>query len=170
MSPATPDPSPAVVRQARPEEYDAVGALTARAYRASGFGSPDYEPELRDAAGRAAHGELFVALVDEVPVGTAALFTAASGPRWAEHAGPADAVLRMLAVVPEARGHGAGTALTRACIERSRALGCHRLLLSTQPAMTAAHRIYEALGFRRTPERDWEPRPGLLLLTYVLDL
>jgi hypothetical protein len=37
--------------------------------------------------------------------------------------------------------------------------------------MYAAHRIYDRLGFVRTPERDWEPVPGLVsLLTYALEL
>ena len=42
--------------------------------------------------------------------------------------------------------------------------------LSTQAEMKAAHRIYERLGFLRTPERDWSPVPGVDLLTYVLPL
>jgi hypothetical protein len=39
--------------------------------------------------------------------------------------------------------------------------------------MHAAHRIYERLGFVRTPERDWNPVPHLddiALLTYELTL
>jgi hypothetical protein len=36
--------------------------------------------------------------------------------------------------------------------------------------MTTAQRIYERLGFVRTPERDWSPVPGIDLLTYALPL
>ena len=39
--------------------------------------------------------------------------------------------------------------------------------------MHGAHRIYERLGFVRTPERDWNPLPelvGITLLTYELTL
>jgi hypothetical protein len=39
--------------------------------------------------------------------------------------------------------------------------------------MHSAHRIYERLGFVRTPERDWNPVPYLddiFLLTYALTL
>jgi hypothetical protein len=36
--------------------------------------------------------------------------------------------------------------------------------------MRTAHRIYEKLGFRRDPERDWTPMPGVDLLAFVLDL
>jgi hypothetical protein len=36
--------------------------------------------------------------------------------------------------------------------------------------MTAAHRLYERLGFTRLPGRDWSPVPGVDLLVYGLDL
>ena len=36
--------------------------------------------------------------------------------------------------------------------------------------MRAAHRLYERTGFRRLPERDWSPRPGVQLLAYSLEL
>ena len=36
--------------------------------------------------------------------------------------------------------------------------------------MKAAQHIYESLGFTRTPELDWTPVPGVLLLGYELPL
>jgi hypothetical protein len=36
--------------------------------------------------------------------------------------------------------------------------------------MTAAHRLYEGIGFVRTPSFDWRPVPELLLRTYALPL
>ena len=42
--------------------------------------------------------------------------------------------------------------------------------LSTDPRMTAAHRLYGRLGFTRLPERNWSPRPGIDLLVYALEL
>jgi hypothetical protein len=36
--------------------------------------------------------------------------------------------------------------------------------------MTAAHRLYESLGFVRDPARDWAPVPGVDLLAYRLDV
>jgi ribosomal protein S18 acetylase RimI-like enzyme len=38
----------------------------------------------------------------------------------------------------------------------------------TRPSMTAAHRLYESLGFGRVPARDWEFEPGAWLWSYVL--
>jgi ribosomal protein S18 acetylase RimI-like enzyme len=74
----------------------------------------------------------------------------------------------------EARGRGAGEALVRACVDRARAVeGCVRVVLSTQRTMRPAHRLYERLGFVRSPDRDWNPLPELddiTLLTYELTL
>ena len=44
------------------------------------------------------------------------------------------------------------------------------MVISTGDNMTAAHRRYEALGFRRAPDLDWSPLPGVKLLAYLLDL
>jgi ribosomal protein S18 acetylase RimI-like enzyme len=44
------------------------------------------------------------------------------------------------------------------------------MVISTDPRMTAAHRLYERLGFARLPERDWSPEPGVDLLVYSHEL
>jgi hypothetical protein len=36
--------------------------------------------------------------------------------------------------------------------------------------MEAAHRLYRRMGFTRTPERDWSPRPDVPLVTFALAL
>jgi ribosomal protein S18 acetylase RimI-like enzyme len=76
----------------------------------------------------------------------------------------------MLGVAPAARGRGIGAGLAEYCIDRSRALGYQAVLLSSAPAMRAAHRIYERRGFVRVPERDWSPNAQVDLLAYRLDL
>ncbi|MEU2879113.1 GNAT family N-acetyltransferase [Streptomyces sp. NPDC007070] len=165
-----------VVRRAEPAEYEVVGEITAQAYLRDGlldFGEDDeYLGELRDVARRAAAAEVLVAVRDGDVLGGVA-FVPSGGP-MADIAGPGEAEIRMLAVDHAARGRGVGEALVRACADRARATeGCVRLILSTQPAMHAAHRLYERLGFVRTPERDWQPLPDLLdlsLLTYALTL
>jgi ribosomal protein S18 acetylase RimI-like enzyme len=156
------------VRPVAPAEYDHVGELTAGTYRSEGYGSPEYEPALRDVASRDATADVLVAEVDGRVVG--AVTVATRGGPWSERAAPGEAEIRMLVVHPLARGTGAGTALVTACLERARAAGCTAVRLSTEPEMATAHRLYERLGFVRTPERDWEPVPGVTLLTYVLAL
>ena len=164
------EPSPPIaVRLARPDEYDAVGALTAEVYGDEGFAHGDYLPVLRDAARRAAVADVLVA-VDAGGQLLGTLTYAPGGTPFADLARPGEAEFRMLAVRPAARGQGVATRLVTAAIARARAQGHRRLAISTQPAMTAAHRLYERLGFTRTPERDWSPEPGVNLRTYTLEL
>lgn len=89
---------------------------------------------------------------------------------WAELLNDGEAGVRMLAVLPAARRRGVGTALVLACIVQARHEGRHRVCLHTTPWMSGARRIYEELGFRRDPERDWVPVPGVPLLGFVCDL
>ncbi|WP_433545760.1 GNAT family N-acetyltransferase [Streptomyces sp. CA-294286] len=158
------------LRPAEPHEYDEVGEITARAYLDDGLlGGGERDPYLtvlRDAAFRAAHAQLLVAAdADGKPLGTVTY--APQGSPLQDIAVPGEAEFRMLAVAHRGRGRGAGEALVRSCIARARAeQDVVRLVMSTQPTMLGAHRIYERLGFLRTPERDWDPVPGLTLLTY----
>jgi len=166
-----------VIRQARPQEYPTVGEITAQAYLGDGlldFGESDeYLHELRDVAKRAAAADVLVAVEPGDRVLGGVTFVPQGGP-MADIAQPGEAEIRMLAVARGARGRGTGEALVRACIDRARATeGCIRIVLSTQRTMHTAHRIYERLGFTRTPDRDWNPIPHLddvLLLTYELTL
>ncbi|MEV3989214.1 GNAT family N-acetyltransferase [Streptomyces sp. NPDC049837] len=163
------------IRAVRPEEHGTLADITAQAYLGDGllaFGESDeYLIELRDVARRAAGAEVLVAVERDERVLGGVTFVARGGDPWADLARDGEAELRMLAVAREARRRGAGEALVRACVERARAVeGCARLVLSTQASMRAAHRIYERLGFVRTPERDVRPVPGVTLPTYALAL
>jgi ribosomal protein S18 acetylase RimI-like enzyme len=158
------------IRLARPDEFVRIGELTAAIYVAAGYISPSnsYIRRLRDAASRAREAELMVATYDGEPTGTVTYCP--HGSPWAQLTVPGEAEFRMLAVVPAARGLGLGEALVRHCVSHAREEGCVTLRLSTEPVMHAAHRIYRRLGFVRTPERDWQPQPGVELLTYALAL
>ncbi|MCX5194481.1 GNAT family N-acetyltransferase [Streptomyces sp. NBC_00249] len=161
-----------VIRAALPAEYEELGEITARAYVGDGLLESEtsfYADVLRDVAGRAADGEVLVAVAEGALLGGVTF--APPGSPLADIAGPTEAEFRMLAVAREARERGAGEALVHACVARARELeGVTHLVLSTQREMTGAQRIYERLGFTRTPERDWAPVPGLTLLTYRMEL
>ena len=59
------------------------------------------------------------------------------------------AQLRLLILMPEARGMGLGGQLTDACIAFAREKGYRKLMLWTQRHLTAARRIYQSRGFER---------------------
>ncbi|MGB9378531.1 MAG: GNAT family N-acetyltransferase [Mycobacteriales bacterium] len=157
-----------LVRVARDTDHQAIRELTVGVYVGEGYAGPHYVPTLADVEGRAAHTELLVADGGGQVVGAVAL--AASGGPYAELAGPGEAVFRMLVVDPQWRGRGVAQALVQACLERARSAGCQRMVISTEPIMHAAHRLYQRMGFARDPGRDWTPVPGVDLLAYVIDL
>ncbi|MEU5655441.1 N-acetyltransferase [Streptomyces sp. NPDC047737] len=162
------------IRPVLPAHHEELGEITAQAYLGDGlldFGAEDpYLEQLRAVGRRAAEAEVLVALDAGGRLLGGVTYVAPGSP-WADIAGEDEAEFRMLAVAPEARGRGAGEALVRACVDRARAAGgLTGIVLSTQPAMLGAHRIYRRLGFERTPERDWNPLPDLPLLTFRLTL
>ncbi|MFD7502506.1 GNAT family N-acetyltransferase [Streptomyces sp. NPDC059850] len=158
------------IRRARDEELDDIGEFTAAVYLGDGlldFGAEDpYLDELRNARKRATGSEVLVAVSDGVVLG--ALAFAVHGGTYAELARPDESEFRMLAVRPEARRRGAAEALVRACMDRTRELGLGGMVLSTHPRMTTAHRLYQRLGFRRAPERDWYPVPEVGLWAFTV--
>ncbi|GGP46881.1 GNAT family N-acetyltransferase [Saccharothrix coeruleofusca] len=161
-----------VVRPAHEHEWDEVGALTVAAYRAEGYLTGpvnDYAAELADARDRARHTDLLVAVDDRGAVlGTISVVH--PGSPYAETCREGELEFRMLAVRPDARGRGIGEALVRAAIGRAREVGAARLVMSTSERMPSALRLYRRLGFARSPERDWRPKPGVDLIAFRLEL
>lgn len=159
------------IRRPRPDEYAAAGEVTVEAYEAEGYLAEDvgYDKELRDVARRVELAEVLIA-VDAAAnvVGTVTIVR--SGSSYAEISRDGELEFRMLAVTPKARGRGVGRALTRAVLDRARALGLSRVVLSSFVGMKGAHRLYEQLGFTRLAERDWRPFPHIALVAYEIDL
>lgn len=159
------------IRAIEPAEHAAVGELTVAVYGSLPGGrlSEEYAAILRRVAERAAAADVVVAVDDDGGLLGSVTFCVAPNP-YAEVGLPGEAEFRMLVVDPAAQGRGVGEALVRWCVERARELGAPRIVLSSTTWMTVAHRLYGRLGFVRTPERDWSPRPGIDLVTYALDL
>jgi GNAT superfamily N-acetyltransferase len=140
-------------------------------YLAEGYtrAGSHYPALLRDVASRAAASTVVVAVEGDQILGTVTY--AGPGSSYAETAKGADeAGFRMLVVDPAARGRGVGQALVDWCAAHARSQGVRVLRLSTQREMTAAGRLYQRLGFVRTPDLDWVPEPGIALITYELVL
>jgi len=85
-------------------------------------------------------------------------------------AGANEREFRLLAVDARSRGSGIGERLVRECIERASAEGARAMVLWSQPSMSAAHRLYERLGFSRAPERDQEDPRGFTRMVFRKEL
>jgi GNAT superfamily N-acetyltransferase len=159
-----------VVRDARPDEYDAVGELTVEVYVGEGYVDPasPYKAELADITHRAAEAQVLVAVHGDRVVGS--LTVARPGTPYAGIARPGELEFRMLAVAKTARRLGAGTALVRTVIEMATAESLAAVVLTTLPAMVDARRIYDRFGFVPVPERDWRTEAGELLTVLSLRL
>jgi ribosomal protein S18 acetylase RimI-like enzyme len=157
------------VQRAGPEDYERIARLTVDVYVGGGLASEGYASELADVAGRAQRSELLVVRdADGRIVGSVACVL---GGDFAEVTESDDeAGFRMLVVDPAVQGRGIGELLVTTCLDRTRAAGKRRVVISTGTRMTAAQRLYERLGFTRLPGRDWTPVPGIDLLVYARDL
>jgi ribosomal protein S18 acetylase RimI-like enzyme len=157
------------VQPARPEDYERIAQLTVDVYVGGGLASAGYAAELADVAGRAERSQLLVVREESGRiVGSVALVLEGDFGEVTES--EEDAGVRMLVVDPAVQGRGIGTLLMTECMDRARAAGKRRMVLSTGSLMTAAHRLYERLGFSRLPGRDWTPVPGIHLRVYALAL
>jgi ribosomal protein S18 acetylase RimI-like enzyme len=164
------------IRDARPTDHDAISALTLAAYQEyAPLMSAHWEGYRQNIVDTLAdvkpaeqivaeHGGHMVGTVLLYPAGT--VFSSADGLqvtlRWPE--------VRLLAVLPGARGQGVGTALMRECVRRAGQAGAAALTLHTTDIMEAAIRLYERLGFMRASELDFHPAPDVTAKGYRFDL
>ncbi|MEZ5158990.1 MAG: GNAT family N-acetyltransferase [Candidatus Nanopelagicales bacterium] len=159
------------IRTATPQDAPVVRSIIHEVYVGGGWAdprrSPAYVAELLDAEARIAGATVLVAEDDSGAVGTA---TATEAPSpLANIARPGELEVRMLGVIPPARGKGVARALMGWCEALAAQRGRHAVVLTTEPTMTEARRLYEGLGYARTPQRDWTIN-GVGLITYRRDL
>jgi GNAT superfamily N-acetyltransferase len=153
-----------VVREARPEEHEALGQLMVAVYAGlEGFPTPEEQPQyygmLAD-IGRLAErpgAELLVAVDGNHVLGGVVYFadmaqygSGGTATREKDAAG-----FRLLAVSLEARGLGVGKALVDRCLKLARDHGRRRMVIHTTAAMRTAWAMYERMGFRRAEDLDF---------------
>lgn len=158
-------------RLAEDDDHRAIGSFVQAAYRglASYPDDPDYDDVVADVAGRHAEGaEVVVAVIDGRVVGCLT-FVAGPGHAHYEFDDPDAASFRYFGVAPDAQGAGVGRAMVGWCIDEARRLERRRLRIHSLEAMVGACRLYEQLGFVRTPAHDgnWD---GIIGLAFALEL
>jgi ribosomal protein S18 acetylase RimI-like enzyme len=162
--------SPAVaieIREARPEEYEEVGEVTALAYRE--FARPDagweeYAEHIADVAERAQRTTILVATEAGRILGSATLELETQVREEDPPLAPEEAHVRMLGVHPDARRRGIARMLMDAAIARASDAGKTRITLNTTARMTSARAMYEGMGFEHRPDRVFPD--GFVLLSY----
>jgi len=63
--------------------------------------------------------------------------------------------IRLLGVQSKARGMGIGRALTQKCIQLAKEKNQAQVILHTTKVMQKAWRLYESMGFERSPDLDF---------------
>lgn len=161
------------IRDARPDEYDAMLEVALAAYEQYTSLMPHwtmYRDHLIATMTNDDRAERIVAAQNNQIIGGVLLYpsaphhvapTAQAAP-WPE--------LRLLAVAPWTRGIGVGRALLEECIARARRSGASAIGLHTEDVMAVAQRMYVQRGFVRSPEHDFSPSDGVLVKGYRLDL
>src|SRR4051812_2344882 len=149
------------IHEARPDQLDEVAEVIRTAYseylsRIPSERQQRYLDRTADVRGRLSESELYVAERAGRVLGTITLYPNRPGESvqdWPE----GWTGLRVLGVLPEARGLGLGRALVEHAIRRSRELSAVAVGLHTTEMMAVARAMYERMGFVRVPEYDFRP-------------
>jgi 8-oxo-dGTP pyrophosphatase MutT (NUDIX family)/glyoxylase-like metal-dependent hydrolase (beta-lactamase superfamily II)/ribosomal protein S18 acetylase RimI-like enzyme len=158
------------VREAMPSELGAAGQVVAEAYLAlPGARRGPYLERVADAAGRASACTVLVAVEDHRVLGSVSYVADSDNP-YADVVRPGEAGFRMLGVAVAEQGRGIGRRLVDACLDLARRDGRTAVAIATSTSMTRAHSLYEQAGFRRAPDRDFEPVAGVALWAFVRPL
>ena len=152
-----------VIREAHPQEFEGLGQLMTRVYSSlEGFPKEHEQPKYYEMLAnigqftRKPDTKLLVAVAKEEVLGGVVYFAdmaqyGADGIATQEKNASG---FRLLAVAHKARGMGVGKALVEKCIELAVAKQHEQVVIHTTKAMKVAWKMYEARGFKRSPELD----------------
>jgi GNAT superfamily N-acetyltransferase len=138
------------------DDLERFGSIVVDAYMAldGHILEPEYEAEIADVRSRIETNQIFGAFLDGEPVGCVTYVDDHEN-RHAEDLMADEAGFRMLGVRPDAQGLGVGEAMVQRCLDQAGADGRRGVFIYSGSWMTAAHRLYQKMGFERTEDRDW---------------
>jgi len=160
-----------IVRRATfADDLVAAGRVVQDAYRAlPGYpADAEYDAMLADVAGRMHDGDVVIAVDGDTVVGCLT-FVTGSGVDHFEFEDHEATSFRYFGVAASTQRNGVGEAMVRWCIDETRRLGKPRLRIHTIDVMVGAIRLYERMGFVRTPDEDFD-YDGIIGLAYLYDL
>jgi len=153
------------IRNAKPEEYQYIGALMVKVYSAlDGFPKPHQHPKYYEMLANVGDltakpgTEILVAVTSDAAIAGAVVYF--SDMQYYGSKGTATqeknaAGFRLLAVDDKYRGKGIGKALTLICLEKARNQKQKQLIIHTTNAMKPAWHMYETIGFKRSEDLDF---------------
>ena len=156
------------IREADEGDAAAVTALWTESYAKAGPEGRQEAYALQEYFAVAAFAHVDVA-VDDNGEAVAVVAVFPPGAPGRSVAGPGEAELARLAVADRVRRQGIGRALVLDATDWARRLGAEGVALWSRPYQTAAHALYESLGWRRVPARDEDDRDGRRWV-FVLEL
>jgi GNAT superfamily N-acetyltransferase len=160
-----------IVRRATfADDLVAAGRVVQDAYRAlPGYPADDeYDAMLADVAGRMHDGDVVIAVDGDTVVGCLTFVPGPGGGHF-EFDDHEATSFRYFGVAAGSQRSGIGEAMVRWCIDETRRLGKPKLRIHTIGVMVGAIRLYERMGFVRTPEADFD-YDGIIGLAYLYDL
>ncbi len=159
------------IRDALEDEREAVQEVTLAAYQeyTTAISEPfweGYRQHIIATLKEKGPIEHIVAVDNQSIVGSVLLY-ASAGDAYTGVAIDASAPeVRLLAVLPSARGQGIGKALMDECLRRAHHMGATTIGLHTMDMMHTAMDMYERMGFVHTPALDFHPAEGIVVKGY----
>lgn len=147
-----------LIRAADKPDAEAIVDLWTEAYFREGEGGRTTPYAKGDFFETTQHSQVFVAEREGAVLGVVAL--AAPGAACRAVARSDEAELSRLVVSAAARRLGVGRALVEHCHQVAEVAGWRAIALWSRRYQSAAHRLYESLGYQRAPERDRSDESG----------
>ncbi|MFB9279047.1 GNAT family N-acetyltransferase [Cohnella cellulosilytica] len=164
----------AIVRHAEERDRDAVLNVLLGAYsQYETTLEPDrwtqYKESIVEAVDAATTKARLVAELDGRLVGSVFIYDSSEAAYGAPQLEIHNPIIRLLGVLPSARGSGIATALIRESVRVIKEWGADTLHLHTSDMMDSAVRLYERLGFERAYDKEFH-NGAVLVKSYRLKL